>query len=1059
MKRKFKKYASAVIAAAVMFHSVPAVASDMVFFDEEAVAETVPGDPTGNGDDETDMEFIFDSGDSVNSVEENAGENSEDMPDAEENVVSAEFGDASTEEVFGDGKPEEEDLFRDGEPEEEGLLAGELMGNGEADGPILSSSGVSDNSSRQNYSVWFAPVYSYLSGDNTGYMRVEFANNQVIIERYNFDLQLLSQKYINKELAYFGGFYEGSNAYYLVFGQSNTSEDDAAEVIRVVKYDKNWNRLGAASLNGANTTEPFYAGSLRMAEYGGYLYIRTCHEMYTTPDGLNHQANLMMQVRTSDMRVTDAYYNIMNIGVGYVSHSFNQFILADDSGNLVALDHGDAYPRSAVLGKYNKKAGESSFSGRYSAVDILKFQGGIGWNTTDASLGGLEYSDSCYLTAGNSIRQDSDYESRSTRNIFLAATSRSNFSESGTSVKWLTSYEEGGSVSASTPHLVKLGSGSFLLLWEQMSGYRTNGNISYVFLDGAGNPTSSVYTQKGYLSDCKPTVSNGTVIWYATDGEKLTFYKVKKDGSYESEVGHIHSYEPKMKFANAEVTRGLIEGSVKNPLTTNSDGVISYSSSDASVASVDSNGTVKLKKLGTCTITATAKAGVNYAAKSVSYTLKVLPLKKQVITVTGSFSKTYGDSIFSINASCLGGAKLTYSSDNEKVLTVSEKGIIKIVGTGKASVTVKAERNSEYIGASAKTTITVNRKSVKNFRLIFTKIGPISSDISVFEKCIAVYDGDRVLKEWEDFEPGGSQWWGSSNDLYSLSKGIRGIGNYTGDIWLDVVPIRKAAILNSVRTTARGIQVAWTKEGGAIGYCIYRKTGNGSYKLVKRITNRDTVTWTDTEMINPGQTCSYYVKSYTKSNGKNIYSSRSAIKTIVPAPTLKSALSAGYNSVKVTWNAVPGAGSYKLYYKGGSVRSWKLVKYGITGTSYTHSGLTAGTSYSYTVQVVYGGSAGSYGKSVKSVKPVPAKAAITSVKKYGTGMRVSYKKVSGATGYLIQRYSGKKWVTIAKTRSLSYVDSKANKKGAAYKYRVRAYRTVSGKNIYGAYSTAVTGKR
>lgn len=76
----------------------------------------------------------------------------------------------------------------------------------------------------------------------------------------------------------------------------------------MVKYDKNWKRLGAASLKGANTVIPFDAGSLRCDEYGGYLYIRTCHEMYTSDDGLNHQANMTLAVRQSDMTITDSFY-------------------------------------------------------------------------------------------------------------------------------------------------------------------------------------------------------------------------------------------------------------------------------------------------------------------------------------------------------------------------------------------------------------------------------------------------------------------------------------------------------------------------------------------------------------------------------------------------------------------------------------------------------------------------------------------------------------------------------------------------------------------------------
>lgn len=45
-----------------------------------------------------------------------------------------------------------------------------------------------------------------------------------------------------------GGFYAGNNGYYLAEGVSNTDESDTAEVIRVIKYDKDWNRIGAASI-------------------------------------------------------------------------------------------------------------------------------------------------------------------------------------------------------------------------------------------------------------------------------------------------------------------------------------------------------------------------------------------------------------------------------------------------------------------------------------------------------------------------------------------------------------------------------------------------------------------------------------------------------------------------------------------------------------------------------------------------------------------------------------------------------------------------------------------
>ena len=82
------------------------------------------------------------------------------------------------------------------------------------------------------------------------------------------------------ELKTFGGFYSGSDYNFLVFGQTNTEESDEFEIARVVKYSKDWKRLGALSLKGENTYIIFEAGSCRMTENNGVLFIDTCHKMY-----------------------------------------------------------------------------------------------------------------------------------------------------------------------------------------------------------------------------------------------------------------------------------------------------------------------------------------------------------------------------------------------------------------------------------------------------------------------------------------------------------------------------------------------------------------------------------------------------------------------------------------------------------------------------------------------------------------------------------------------------------------------------------------------------------
>ncbi len=376
------------------------------------------------------------------------------------------------------------------------------------------------NLGKQDYSLhnYSSTMSSYLVKVDSGYMRVEYTGSQIAVEYYDKNYNLTSKKYITCELSMFGGFYVGSNAYYLVFGESNPTEDSSAEVIRVVKYSTSWKRQGQASVYGANTYKPFEAGSCRMEESDGYLYIRTCHQMYADSSGKHHQANMTIVVNESTMTATVC-------DTAYVSHSFNQFVLEDDSGNLLFLDHGDSGPRALVLYKISGSGSSISIS---DSIKLMTFQGSSGENYTGASVGGFEYSSSSYLVAGSSVKQNSSWSSNSTRNIFVSVTSRSNFSDSGTSIKWITSYSEGGSSSASTPQLVKLGSNSFLLMWM------ANSKLNYVFLDGKGNTTSSIYKVDGAMSDCQPIVSGGKVIWYVTDFSTPVFYSIDSSGKFTS---------------------------------------------------------------------------------------------------------------------------------------------------------------------------------------------------------------------------------------------------------------------------------------------------------------------------------------------------------------------------------------------------------------------------------------------------------------------------------------------------------------------------------------------
>ena len=401
------------------------------------------------------------------------------------------------------------------------------------------------NVNDQDYVQWSDTVKSYLTVcDNGNYMRVQSGaiEGKLLVEYYSSDFEPLSTKLIDNELPIFGAFYDSGNNYYVLSGQENPKQNDSLEVFRITKYDKNWNKIKSCGLYGANTTVPFDAGSARMTHSGDHLLVRTCHEMYKSSDGNNHQANVTIEVDMPSMTITDSYTGVMNVDYGYVSHSFNQFIKTDGN-HIVALDHGDAHPRSAVLVKYNSDFTTGKFFPSYfdkvSNIDVVTYPEYTAghYNYTGAAIGGFDVSSSSYIVAQSTV--DLDYINTSeTRNVYVSAVSKD---LSTNKLNKITSYAE-GTDSASAPQLVKINNNSFLLLWVRDT------KVSCVKLNADGTVNGSIHTFEGSLSDCQPVIKNGRAVWYVYDKNNVTFNSLNLsnlDDIKTVDVKTGHDYETK----------------------------------------------------------------------------------------------------------------------------------------------------------------------------------------------------------------------------------------------------------------------------------------------------------------------------------------------------------------------------------------------------------------------------------------------------------------------------------------------------------------------------------
>ena len=387
-----------------------------------------------------------------------------------------------------------------------------------------------------NYGWPFDVHRSALKWENGGYTRVEAIGDHLTVERYDENFRFISRRDIPLELPVFGGVYLCEDYNFVLVGQENYEEDDGVETFRIIRYTKNWERQDSDSLYGANTQIPFEAGYVRFARSGETLYIRTCHQMYKSGDGLNHQANMTICVDIPTMQITDSYVLVQYNPFGYVSHSFNQFILVDGT-DILTLDHGDAYPRAVVMFRNDFSNG---IEGAYSLeeINVLNIAKNTGiYQQTGVCIGGFEYSETHYLVAGNSASQGGGIDlSKGQRNIFVTATPKSDFTEDATNITWITDYDEGANVTLGNPFLIKLSDGRFFLMWS------VDNRINGCYITADGRLDGDVFEIEGALSDCMPVQVGDQLVWYVTENSAPVFYSVDLQNPGQVTVPHTHSY-------------------------------------------------------------------------------------------------------------------------------------------------------------------------------------------------------------------------------------------------------------------------------------------------------------------------------------------------------------------------------------------------------------------------------------------------------------------------------------------------------------------------------------
>ena len=255
--------------------------------------------------------------------------------------------------------------------------------------------------------------------------------------------------------------------------------------------------------------------------------------------------------------------------------------------------------------------------------------------------------------------------------------------------------------------------------------------------------------------------------------------------------------------------------------------------------------------------------------------------------------------------------------------------------------------------------------------------------------------------------------------------------------------------------------LTWDAVDGATSYRVYRATSqNGPYRLLGSVT---TTTYVNTG-AKDGVTY-YYMVTAVNDSGESAFSNtvsgqNKAVTSKPAAPVVKIGNSATSGKPMLTWNAVSGATSYKVYRATSQNGTYSLLG-SVTVTSYTNTGAKDGVTYYYKVKAINSAGESAYSNTVsgqsKTVTPKPA-APVVKIGHSATSGKpmLTWNAVDGAASYKVYRATAKNgaYSVINTTKALTYTNVGAAL-GTTYYYKVEAL-DAAGKSM--GFSDVVEGK-
>jgi len=281
----------------------------------------------------------------------------------------------------------------------------------------------------------------------------------------------------------------------------------------------------------------------------------------------------------------------------------------------------------------------------------------------------------------------------------------------------------------------------------------------------------------------------------------------------------------------------------------------------------------------------------------------------------------------------------------------------------------------------------------------------------------------------------------------ALSTAVLGIPN--------AIPAKPTGLAVSIDSPT-SLSITLYTASGASSYQLFRDTtASGSFPT--KNFDASATSYTDTG-LSAGTTYYYKVQATNSAGSSALSSAVAGIPNAMPAtPTGLAVAIATSTSLSITWNSSASAATYQVFRDTSSTGSYSTKVYDGSLTSYTNTGLTAGSIYYYKVQATNSAGSSTLSSAVAGIpNAIPAKpTGLAVVSATTTSLSITWNASSGTSSYQLFRdtsSTGSFSTKVFDAAGTSYTDT-GLATGATYFYKLQATNSAGSS----ALSAAVSG--